>query len=314
MTAHPRLPFDPSGHDVLAFARDELRAGRGAAIATLAGIDGSAPRGLGAQMAVSADGCFAGSISSGCLGQAIIAQAQTAIARGRGGVLRYGAGSPFRDIVLPCGSGLDILYSSVRDAAPFEDALDALAARRPATLTFTVTGADCAAAAQVADEPSTFVRRYLPALRIVAAGAGPELVQLARMADAAGYTFTAMSPDNQILDACGAVERRALEAGTAPQIETDPWTAYVLLFHDREWERLLAPGALASPAFYVGAVGSRRTAAARRRMLLEDGVAEEDIERLRGPIGLAPATRDPSALAISVLAEIVAAWSEAWVR
>jgi len=66
--------------------------------------------------------------------------------------------------------------------------------------------------------------------------------------------------------------------------------------------------ALASPAFYIGAVGSRRTHAARLDALREQGVDEEALGRIAGPIGLIPATRDPSALAVSVLAGVLAEW------
>ena len=68
---------------------------------------------------------------------------------------------------------------------------------------------------------------------------------------------------------------------------------------------LLLRHLLARPAFYIGAQGSRATQASRLRQLAEMGVAPELRERVRGPIGLIPSSRDPKLLAISVLAEVV---------
>ena len=83
--------------------------GRGerCALVTLVGVDGNAPRAEGAQMAVSESGEWAGYISGGCLEAAIALEAQAAIKAGKPRLLRYGKGSPYFDIQLPCGSGLD---------------------------------------------------------------------------------------------------------------------------------------------------------------------------------------------------------------
>src|SRR5690606_3756134 len=111
-----------------------------------------------------------------------------------------------------------------------------------------------------------FVRAYAPRLRVVAAGQGAELTTVTRVARAAGYDMCAVSPDQAALAACaeaGAETVRLRSAGGPPDLAIDPWTAVVLLFHEREWEVPILKQALASPACYVGAVGSRRTAAAR---------------------------------------------------
>ncbi len=301
--------FDPSCGDVIAFARDERTAGRPAAIVTLAGIEGASPRAPGAQMAVAADGRAAGQISSGCLEGAIIEEARAAMDRGRGGVVRYGRGSAFIDIALPCGSALDLLYTVEPDAEALNGALVALRARRATALTFRDRGVGKADSTAAGWKDGALTRIYRPNLRIVAAGLGAELVTLSRVASAAGYTVCAVSHDAQTLTLCTAAEKIQLQsAQTPPDIAIDRYTAVVLLFHDRDWEIAFAPHALGSPAFYVGAVGSRRTQAARLASLRAHGVSADALARLRGPIGLIPATRDPSALAISIQAEIVSAW------
>ncbi|MGE0408108.1 MAG: XdhC family protein [Amphiplicatus sp.] len=309
MEARNEPAFDPSGGDVLNFALRERAAGRGAAIVTLAAIDGAAPRALGAQMAVAEDGRFAGSISSGCLERAIQDEARRAIARGEGGVVRYGKDSPFLDVVLPCGSGVDLLYTVDPAAETLAGAVETLAARRAFALGFRPGGAEPGDAERPGWANGVFTRVYPPGLRIVAAGLGAELVLFSRVASAAGYEVCAISPDAESLERCRASEKiRLRSASEAPKTQIDPWTAYILLFHDREWELTLAPGALASSAFYIGAVGSPRTHAARLDALRARGLDEAMLARIRGPIGLIPKTRDPATLAVSVLAGVLDAW------
>lgn len=298
--------FDPSGADVLSFAREEALAGRPTAIATLINIEGSSPRAPGAQVAVAEDGRSRGSISSGCLERAIIDEARAAISRGFGGVVRYGRNSPFVDVKLPCGSGVDILFTvSARHDAVVE-AAEALKRREPATLAFSPTLVIGAAAA----ENGAFHRAYRPPVRIVAAGYGPELSMLCQLSSAAGYHAIALSPDEATLLRCEAAESTHLKTPySPPDVAIDRWTACVLLFHDRDWESALLGRFLKSPAFYVGAVGGRKTSAARLDALNERGFTQEALRKLSAPIGLIPMTRDPSALGVSILAEIVAAAS-----
>ena len=91
--------------------------GERCALVTLVSVDGNAPRAEGAQMAVSESGRWAGYISGGCLEQAIALEAVEAIQAGKPRLLRYGKGSPYLDIRLPCGSGLDVFIQPMRDAA-----------------------------------------------------------------------------------------------------------------------------------------------------------------------------------------------------
>ena len=92
--------------------------GERCALVTLVGVDGNAPRAEGAQMAVSETGQWAGYISGGCLEQAIALEAVQAIKAGKPRLLRYGKGSPYFDIQLPCGSGLDVLVEPFENRKP----------------------------------------------------------------------------------------------------------------------------------------------------------------------------------------------------
>src|SRR3546814_17256123 len=91
-------------------------------------------------------------------------------------------------------------------------------------------------------------------------------------------------------------------------LEGDPWTAFLFLFHNHDWEPPLLARALETESFWVGAMGSPRTQKARRAALKAYGIEEEIIARVRGPIGLIPPTRDPATLGLSAFAEIAGAY------
>src|SRR3546814_20950559 len=89
-----------------------------------------------------------------------------------------------------------------------------------------------------------------------------------------------------------------------PDIVSDPWTAFIFTFHERDWEVALIPWALGLPRLYIGAQGSRRSHAARTEMLEAAGAPAAAIRAVRSPVGLIPSTRDPSSLAVSLTADI----------
>ena len=310
---HAAGAFDPSGADVLAFAAREIARGRPCCIATVVQIYGTSPRAVGAQMAVALDGRSAGHVSSGCLERAIVAEARAAMETGASRLVRYGQGSQYIDIALPCGSALQILFSVDPSRDALERALSTVRARRAFAMQFELESGVVAYSADAAPGLTTthFTRAYTPRMRVIAAGQGAELTTVARVVLAAGYDMCAVSPDEAALDACrhaGADTIRLRAAAGAPDLAIDSFTAVVLLFHEREWEVPILKRALSSPAFYVGAVGSRRTAAARLEDLFAVGVPPDDAARLRGPVGMLASTRDPSALALSAMTEIVGAW------
>jgi len=278
--------------DALRLINQGARNGIDGVLVTLIGIEGSSSRAIGTQMAVLADGRNVGSFSGGCIERAIIAEAldvlDAGIARPAGiaRTVRYGIGSPYIDVRLPCGGGIDLLFTPHPDLAEVADALARLDRREAATL-------------QLGDHLQT----YAPRLRLIALGHGEDLAALVRLARAYGLDVCAYAPtDDGALDEGVAplVTRTRL-----PAIVGDAWTAVVFLFHDRDWEEFLLPQALEIAAFYHGAVGSRRTHRARIERLRKVGVSEARIDALRGSIGLIPATRHPATLALSILAELV---------
>ncbi|KAJ8138388.1 hypothetical protein OY671_008399, partial [Metschnikowia pulcherrima] len=274
-----------------------MEGGRG----TLAGIGGTAARAVGTQMAVSGDGRHAGSFSGGCIEAAVIAEASDVSARGEGRVIRYGSGSPYIDIRSPCGGGIDSLFTPCRDARSIVAVSGASARREPMALALGVAGA----APTVADTAAgwsadAFVQHYVPPSRSVAVGQGEDLAALARSAMAFGIEVVAHAPERDPLmrEAAGAMAVHPMASHAAEvAFESDAWTAIVFSFHDHDWEEASSPRASAAPAFYHGAIGSRRTHRARVDMSRAAGVPESRIDALRGSIGSIPSTRDPATLA-----------------
>src|ERR1700712_190116 len=139
-------------------------AASGGALCTVTAIDGSWSRRLGAHLAVLPDGSTRGSLADGCLEKALASEALGAgslAAPAR--VLRYGEGSPFLDIRLPCGSGIEVLVDPAPDRAALAAACGALEAREPTELAIGMT------------PQGPFVRRFYPKLRLVVMGSGPEV-------------------------------------------------------------------------------------------------------------------------------------------
>ncbi|WP_298287191.1 XdhC family protein [Novosphingobium sp.] len=295
--------------DILRFLAARAAEGVECVLVTLVGIEGGASRSVGTHMAVSADRRRIGSFSGGCVEDAVATEALETLADGWGHVVRYGIGSPYIDIRLPCGGGIDLLFTPRPSPEAIIAALDLLDKREAAALRLDcdrVTLADAMVQKSWDGRDVTLV--YQPPLRVIALGQGEDLTAFCQLSKAFGTQVTALTPDGgtqQLLEqsgiaAIGLPTRKAL-----PQLATDPWTAIVFLFHGRDWEEFLLPQALGLPAFYHGAIGSRRTHAARIAALRAAGVDERVIGSLRGHIGLIPATRDPATLALSILGEIV---------
>jgi xanthine dehydrogenase accessory factor len=262
------------------------REGVDGTLVTLTGIEGSSSRAIGTQMAVLADGRHVGSFSGGCVERAVIEEAIDALKACTSRTVRFGAGSPYIDLRLPCGGGIDLLFTPTPAAPDIDRVLATLARRKAATL-----------------ELGDHVQHYAPALRLLAFGHGEDLLALVRLARAYGLEVEAFAPDTDLHRSEGIAAMTT--RNRLPDVTGDAWTAVVFLFHDRDWEESLLPQALNLPAFYYGAVGSQRTHRARLDTLRKAGIAADRIDALRGSIGLIPGTRDPATLALSILAELV---------
>ena len=294
LAPEPRAAFlSDDAIDILAFAADALDQGHAAALVTLVEIRGGAARAIGAQMAVRGDGLYCGYVSGGCTEAAVAADAVIALQKGLDRNLKLGEGSPFFDIVLPCGGGITLAIHVLRDAAVLRLALSALQRRTAARLRYhpgqQVLSFEPGAGTS-GWEGESFVRVYRPKQRLLLAGTPLEAGTVARVAAASGYEVV------------------TLERGQTPspdQLDAD--TAVALLFHDIDRELPMLDAALAAPVFYIGALGSRRTHAKRCEALRARGHGDAALARIKAPIGIFDKARDSHALALSVVADIAAA-------
>lgn len=298
--------------DILRFALARIKEGVDTILVTLTGIEGSSPRAIGAQMAVAADGRYVGSFSGGCIEAAVVAEAIGTLADGHARLVRFGAGSPYLDIRLPCGGGIDLLFHPRPDRFAMAEALSRHDHRKMATLRLSDDGVRMGVEKDVHHTTgwhgADFHLCYAPTLQLIALGQGEELIALTRLAATFGASVRALSPERRTLAVLGTegIATTELRSRTElPPLESDPWAAIVFLFHDRDWEEHLLPHALNAPAFYVGAIGSQRTQRLRLAALEAAGVPNDLCGKLRTAVGLIPATRDPATLALSLLAQLV---------
>ncbi|WP_255011206.1 XdhC family protein [Roseovarius sp. M141] len=298
------------------------QSGQGAALATVVQTWGSAPRRVGAMLAVSGSGAMAGSVSGGCVEGAVMAEALEAIADGAPRMLEYGVsdGDAFA-VGLACGGTIRVLVQPIGSALP-EDVLEALvtarAARQPAAL---VTAPGAAPRLEMSgheerfrmdrsgfqEDGETFVAIHNPPLRLIVVGAVHIAQALVPMARIAGYDPVIIDP------------RAAFASDTRFPGETllDDWpddavralgldarTALVLLTHDPKLDDPALTEALRSDVFYIGALGSTRTHAKRLDRMREAGFTETDLARIHGPVGLDIGAAGPSEIALSILAQM----------
>ena len=299
---------------IFRFLHEKAEAKLKTALITLVAVTGASTRNPGTHMAVAEDGSSNGSFSGGCIEAAVVAEALEVIKSGRPRETRFGAGSPYLDIRLPCGGGIDLLFTPIADPAAIEDIFGRVERREPLAITLDSENGDirCAAHAKqqggVERSGAHIVVHHIPAARVNILGHGPSVESLVSLATSYGIDCAVLSPDPAVIaavrDQATAAELLKTPQAT-PRLGPDPWTACIFYFHDHDWEAALMKQALSSPAFYVGAMGSRQTHANRLQYLADIGVSAEDRARMIAPIGLIPSTRDPATLALSTLAQVV---------
>lgn len=160
------------------------------------------------------------------------------------------------------------------------------------------------------DGPRLFVHAHNPPLRLIVVGAVHIGQFLASMADLAGYAVTVVDPRQSFATAArfpgvelvGSWPDEALDA-----LAIDARTAVVTLTHDSKLDDPALMVALRSPAFYIGALGSGRTHAKRLDRLRDQGLTEAELKRIHAPVGLDIGAETPVEIALSIIAQVVAA-------
>ncbi|QDI75429.1 MULTISPECIES: XdhC family protein [Leisingera] len=299
--------------------------GAGAALATVVQTWGSAPRRTGAQLAVSGDGRIEGSVSGGCVEGAVVVEAQEALADGKHRLLEFGVSDADAFAVgLACGGTIKVLVEPIGAALPADllaELVEARASRAPVAYEVNLTtGARRLARGAypdrmrmdrsgLEDDGETFVAVHNPPLRLVVVGAVHIAQALVPMARIAGYDPVIIDPRA----AFASAERFPGEAlmddwpdEAVQKLGLDSRTALVLLTHDPKLDDPALQAALAADVFYIGALGSKKTHAARAARMQQAGFTEDQISRIHGPIGLDIGAAGPAEIAVSILAEITA--------
>lgn len=306
-------------------ALEWITAGKGAALATVIETWGSAPRRVGAQMVVCSDGAMEGSVSGGCVEGAVVLEALEALEDGTAKLLEYGVsdGDAFA-VGLACGGTIRVLVEPIGVGGMPLEMLEALVAARagrtPVAYVTALDGSDRALVTDghadrfrtdrsgISEDGKTFIAIHNPPLRLVVVGAVHIAQALVPMAQIAGFDTTVIDPR----EAFGAQARfpdarvindwpdAALEA-----VGVDTRTALVLLTHDPKLDDPALHIGLRSGAFYIGALGSKKTHAARVARLTEAGFEAHIIARINGPIGLDIGAAGPAEIAVSILGQMI---------
>jgi len=327
---------DPS---ILPMALAWRAQGRRVALATVIQTWGSAPQPVGSQLAIDGRGNFLGSVSGGCVEGAVIAEAPEVLASAKPKTLQFGVEDSIAwKVGLTCGGTIRIFLEPLEAGLDHEQdvlhqlAGDIAARRKVALVTELATGARRLAHTPDALGPDSapalteafrhgrsvvlegsggevFIRMFNPTTRLIIIGAVHIAQPLAPMARALGYEVVIVDPREAFAteERFGDVEIvHEWPDEALPAIGLDASTAVVVLSHDKKIDDKALIAALRSEAFYVGALGSKKTHAKRVERLLEAGISAADIERIHAPIGLDIGALGAAEIALSIMAEITA--------
>ncbi|AVP57476.1 XdhC family protein [Pulveribacter suum] len=308
---------------VLRALRDWRLAGRGALLATVVRTWGSSPRPVGSIMALGADGAVVGSVSGGCIEDDLIARytqplAADALPRGSHAprLVKYGVSADeAHRFGLPCGGTLELLLEFDPDAGALQQLVQALDGgrlvhRRVRLANGHVQLQPADAPAELAVDAEQLVNTFGPEYRLLIIGAGQMSEYLATMALFCGFAVTVCDPREEYRASFAVPGARLLATmpdDTVAAMQPDARTCIVALTHDPKLDDMALLQALQTPAFYIGAIGSRRNNAARRQRMIDHLEQTEDsLARLRGPVGIYIGSKTPPEIAVSIMAEVLA--------
>jgi xanthine dehydrogenase accessory factor len=303
---------------VLRDVRDWRCLGYRAMLATVVRTWGSSPRPVGAMMALRDDGRTSGSVSGGCIEDDLIASyaGEDKMPHALPQLIRYGiTADEAHRFGLPCGGTLELLL----EFDPSYESLDALVKTLESGMLVrrTVSRNDGNVVWEQADTPQELgfdgqrlVHTLGPEYRMLLIGAGALTEYLATMALFNGFAVTVCDPRMEYSGSWSVPGARIvtdMPDDAVVAFRPDQRSCIVALTHDPKLDDLALMEALHSPAFYIGAIGSRRNSAQRReRLMTHFGETAASLERLRGPIGIYIGSKTPAEIAVSAMAEILA--------
>jgi xanthine dehydrogenase accessory factor len=300
---------------VLSRALEWHREGRAVCLVTVLETWGSAPRPAGALLALRGDGAVFGSVSGGCVEDDLIERVRRGERIAAPQIVAYGATrEEAARFGLPCGGTLRLLQEPLQDTAWIEEVLQRtarheLVARRLALDSGAVTVEAATRGQAFLFDGRTLRALFGPRWRLVMIGAGQLSRVLAPMAQALDFEVVCCDPRDEYglgWDLPGTRFSRSMPDDLLLELVLDAHSAVVALTHDPKLDDMALLEALKSPAFYVGALGSRPNNAKRRQRLALFDLDAAQIERLHGPIGMPLGCRTPAEIAVSIAAELVA--------
>lgn len=284
---------------------------------------GSSPRPIGAMMACTLDGELVGSISGGCIEEDFLEQLRDGSLKaqhdenGKPFIVKYGVTAEEQArLKLPCGGQLHVLLEYIEatesNKALFSRLTNDLENHTKVSRVVDLESGEISANDHSSDFPvimdeHTMTHSLSPMYRLLLLGAGDVAKFVAEMALALEYDVTLCDPRPNYLDnweVDGVEKTSRLPDDVVRERFSNPYSGIVALAHDPRVDDMALMEALKTDAFYIGAMGSERTSAARRERLPELGLSEAEIDRLHAPIGLQISSKTPAEIAISVMAEI----------
>jgi len=302
--------------EVLRKSAQWLAEGRRVLLVTVVRTWGSSPRPPGAMLAVRDDGQVVGSVSGGCIEDDIVERSRREGAYvERPQAATYGVSAEdARRFGLPCGGTIQLVLEPAGPQSRIAELLTHVEQGKLVARTLDLETASVELGAARAADGLQFDGEKLttihgPRYRMLVIGAGQLSKYLAQIAVGLDYQVTVCDPReeySETWDVAGVSLVRTMPDDTVVAMHLDERCAVVALTHDPKLDDLALMEALRSPAFYVGALGSRANNDKRRKRLEEFDLTPTQIERLRGPVGLYIGSRTPPEIAISILAEITA--------
>ena len=341
MTAKNEIPIMPQPHlsahdqltdrDLLILASDWCEAGRQVVLAFVMRTWGSAPRQTGALLVMDSQMEIAGSVSGGCIEGAIPPVIEAGLASLESGVwypsLHFGvADKTAWSVGLSCGGEIDILLTPIAEQGLPVSVLQEMAAicqtRQPVEIPFNAQTGKAGALVSALDthdmrsvlseDGQIFTLRYAAPPHLILIGAVHISQYLAQMATSCGFGVSIIDPRGIFAtDQRFAPSVRLLTGWPSDylaDISLDSTTALVTLTHDPKIDEDALVPALSSDIFYLASLGSTRTHASRIKRLAEKGMGADQIARISGPAGLDIGAKSPAEIAVSILAELIAAW------
>ena len=293
-----------------------VEAGRRVLLVTVVKTWGSSPRPPGAMLAVRDDGHVVGSVSGGCIEDDLIARVRSeGLTATKCEVGTYGVSADeARRFGLPCGGTIQLVLEPLTKESgilallrEIEDGH--LVARRLELPTGFSTLHPANPSDGLAFDGRTLTTVHGPRYRMLVIGASQLSKYLAQIAVGLDYQVTVCDPREEYTetwDIPGVTLVRTMPDDTARAMRLDERCAVVALTHDPKLDDMVLLEALKSPAFYIGALGSRGNTAARKQRLALFDLSPAEIERLHGPVGLDLGGKSPAEIAVSIAAELVA--------